>query len=111
MANKFIEVVETMTTAKKLLGSIIFIIASLVGGYNIFSNHFITKVYAETIVSEVKTQFTQKMDELQKQTKSNSIILIEMRLIRLEAKIGRGEELTPTEKRIYDKLKKQYEND
>lgn len=34
-----------------------------------------------------------------------------MRLIRLEAKIGRGEELTPTEKRIYDKLKKQYEND
>lgn len=61
MANKFIEAAETMTTAKKLLGSIIFIIVSLVGGYNIVSEHFITRVYAETMVSEVKTQFTQKI--------------------------------------------------
>ena len=111
MANKFIEAVETMTTAKKLLGSIIFMIASIVGGYNIVSDHFITKAYANEMVREVKTQFTQKMDELQKQTKSNSVILTEMRLIRLEAKLARGEELTPTEKRIYEKLKKQYEND
>ena len=96
----------TMKEAKMVVITISFIVASFTGAYTIVSEYFVTKIYATELVREVEN----KLSELKKQTADNKKILIEMRMIRMEEKISRGETLTPTEQRVYNKLKKDYEN-
>jgi len=103
------EIGNSMTNAKKILATGIFLIASLVGGYNILTEHFVTRVYADNLVTQVKSDFKKEMRELKKQSKSNTSMLVEMRMIRLENKVSNGGILTATEQRVYDKLKRQYE--
>lgn len=88
--------------AKLLLTTGALLISMVTGGYYWISKYFVTTVYAQ----ELTTKFEAQMRELKSQSKMNSIIINEMRMTRLENKIGRGESLTPTEKRVYDKLKK-----
>ena len=77
------------------------LVATLIGGYNIGTMFFVSTAYAE----ELENRYNSKLNQLQEQTLSNSMMIIEMQLIRLETKMARGETLTPTELRQYEKLK------
>jgi hypothetical protein len=100
---------DAVLDAKKIIATGAIIIGALIGGYEVVTEHFVTRVYAEEMVSDVEKKLSQELNELKLQTKSNSNILVEMQMIRLESKLSRDENLTPTEKRVYEKLKKQYE--
>lgn len=104
---------KTFIQAKKIVGSVLLSIAAIIGAYEVFVNTYVTRVYADDLVvnvkKELRREFKSKMDELQEQTKSIDHTLVEMRMIRIEGKIQRGETLTPTEQRVYDKLKRRYE--
>ena len=97
---------EAFSNAKMMVITIAFIGSSIIGGYTVVSEHFITRIHADQLIQQVET----KLSELKKHTQSNKKMLVEMRLIRIEEKIGRGETLTPTEQRVYDKLKKDYDD-
>jgi len=101
----FTKVTKAVAEAKLIIVTISFIIASITGAYTIASEYFVTRVYADSLLKKVKDD----LKELKIQTKTNRKILTEMQMIRLEAKIGRGETLTPTEQRVYEQLKKSYE--
>ena len=100
----FTKLKKLIAEAKMVITTVSFIIASIVGGYQIITKYFVTKAYAKELITDV----TNQLNELKKQTVTNHSILTEMRLIRLEAKISRGEHLTPTESRVYDRLRKEY---
>jgi len=89
--------------------SIVLGLFTLVGGYISVTEVFVTKAHAKEMVSEVKQELSKELRELKIQTKANKSILVEMQMIRIENKIARDEKLTPTEKRVYQKLQKQYE--
>jgi len=95
---------KIIAEAKMIITTISFMVASVIGGYQIVTRYFVTKVYAKEMILSV----TKQIDELKEQTLVNRHILTEMRLIRLESKLSRGEVLTPTEVRIYEKLKEDY---
>ncbi len=104
--NWYDNIKEAFREAKMVVVTIAFIVSSMVGGYSLVSEYFVTRLYAD----KLKQEFNTKLSELQQQTQSNKRILMEMRLIRMEEKLSREETLTPTEKRVYDKLKKDYDN-
>jgi hypothetical protein len=97
--------VNMLNNAKTLITGVVILVTSVIGGYNLAGEYFITKAHAAELISEV----SKELNELKKQTKDNKRILTEMRLIRIENKIYNNEKLTPTEDRIYQKLKKEYE--
>ena len=101
----FDKIKEAFSNAKMVVITIAFIGSSIIGGYTVVSEHFITRLHADQLIQEVET----KLSELKKHTQSNKKMLVEMRLIRMEEKIARGETLTPTEQRVYDRLKKDYD--
>lgn len=101
----FTKLKKVMLEAKLIIITISFIVASITGAYTIASEYFVTKAYAAELTRGVKDELI----ELKKQTYTNKKILTEMRLIRIETKIFRDEKLTPTEVRVYEKLKKDYE--
>lgn len=86
---------------KLLLSTGALMVATLVGGYNIATHFFVPMSYAE----QLKTKYEKSFEALREQTMSNSNMIIEMQLIRLETKMARGETLTPTEVRQYESLK------
>ena len=95
------EFLNKLNNVKIILSTGALIIATLVGGYNIVTNIFVTKSYAK----ELESKFEKSMEDLRIQTLTNSRMIIEMQMIRLENKMARGEKLTPTEKRQYELLK------
>jgi len=100
----FNNIKKIITEAKLVISTIAFIIAALIGSYNIVTKYFVTKLYAKELISDVTNQLT----ELKKQTKQNHRLIIEMRMIRIENKIANGGKLTPTEARVYKNLLKNY---
>jgi len=105
-SNVFFTRLKTIVADAKIViatGSII--LAAGTGAYTIAGEYFVTKVYADELVSKVNND----LRELKKQTSTNKKILTEMRMIRIESKMGRGETLTPTEKRVYEHLKKEFD--
>ena len=100
----FAKLKKIVTEAKMIITTISFLIASVVGGYQIVTRYFVTKAYANELIGGVKSD----LEELKKQTNTNHKILLEMRMIRLETKQARGDKLTPTEVRVYERLKKEY---
>jgi len=103
------KIMNAVNDAKAIIATVGFIFASIIGGYNIITEYFVTKVKATELVKKAVTPLEKSILELSKQTKSNKKILVEMRMIRIESKILHKEELTPTEKRVYENLKKQYQ--
>lgn len=87
--------------AKMVVATISFMFASVIGGYQVITEYFVTKSYAQELLNNVHHD----IDELKKQTKSNQKTLIEMSMMRIENKMARGEKLTPTETRVYEELK------
>jgi hypothetical protein len=101
---------------KVVITTISLMFTSVIGTYTVMSEFFVTRAVADQMVNEVKKEYNLKLEELtkqtselKKQTKTNSNTLIEMQMIRIENKMINGQTLSPTEKRIYEKLKKQYE--
>lgn len=100
---------DAIVNAKKTLASGLFIIAAMVGGWELITANFVTKAYAEEMVGTAVGGISKEVHELKKQSKAQSSMLVEMRMIRMEGKIQNGGTLTPTEQRVYDKLKRLYE--
>lgn len=101
-----------VNNGKLLVGAVTTAGLMLSGLYFVASEHFVTKLYAEDLEKNYNIQINEMMEqtrELKQQTKSTSRMVVELQMIRLETKIGRDENLTPTEKRQYEHLKKQYD--
>lgn len=99
---------EGLNKAKLTIATIAFIITSLVGGYELFNKYIVTVAYADVLVEKAVSSVRKEVVELKKQTKANKEILVEMRMIRIENKMANDQNLTPTEQRVYEKLKKEY---
>lgn len=97
-----------LNSAKVAIASVAFIITSLIGGYQLFTKYVVTVAYADELVKKAVGDVEKQIVQIKKTSETNRQILIEMRMIRLENKMYNKHKLTPTEKRVYDKLKKQY---
>ena len=100
--------VTVLNNSKMIVASIAFIVTSVVGGYKIFVENIVTVAVAEEMVTKAVTDMDVKIRALKAQTDATNKMVIEMQLIRLETKMYNKQQLTPTEKRVYDKLKKKY---
>lgn len=101
--NKFISLVNE---AKLLIGTIGVVLASLMGGYGVVTEYFVTKAYAKELESNIQ----QMVKSVQTQTQQNSIMIIELKLSDYERRVEKGEKLTPTEQRQYNRLLIEYNN-
>jgi|FLOH01.1.fsa_nt_gi hypothetical protein len=95
-----------VTDLKLMAGTVVTMAGLIYGSYEGVSHFFVTRAEAASLAQE----FRNILDPIQKRTIDNSIMIIENRLIILEQKKARGEELTTTEKLQYDRLKEQYKN-
>ncbi len=97
---------ERLTTwlnqAKMVLTVGAMVVSMLVGAYHIATDHFLTRADAEAKFQQLE----QKTDQLKKAALTNTLMIYEMKVIQYEKKIETGENLTPTEKRQYERLKK-----
>lgn len=96
---------ELLNNAKLIIGTLIIVITSLIGAYNFTTEVFVTKAYAEDIVKNTQTQ----IQELKELNKTNTVMILELRLMKFEDKMNSGKELTATEKRQYEFIKKKIE--
>ena len=94
-----------ISEAKLILGSISIVIAALIGSYNIVTDYFVTKAYAKEMESSLK----QMIRSQSLQTQQNSVMLMELKLSDYEKRLSKGERLTPTETRQYNRLLKVYD--
>lgn len=98
--SKFIELI---TDVKLVVSTVMASAAMIYGSYEIGTHFFVSTAYAQ----EQLSKFEKAYRASQRQIQYNTEMLIEMRLIRFEEKIAKGEQLTPREKVLYDKLKEQ----
>lgn len=99
------QVLKYIDEAKLIIGSISVVVASLVGGYHLVTDYFVTKAYAREMESSLK----QMIRSQQLQTQQNSIMLMELKLSEYERRLAKGEKLTATEERQYQRLLKIYD--
>ena len=102
MWDKFKNIIDN---AKYIIATWTMVVMVITGAYTWMSHYFVTTSYAEELIGK----YTSEIEELKSQTKSLQSMVLEDRLIRYEEKLAKGEVLTPTEKRQYEKLKKEYE--
>lgn len=91
--------------AKYVITTIILIVTSFVGGIKLMSDYFVTKSYADTQINDIKSQLIGAMNL----SKTNTILIYQLRLSKFEDKMESGKKLSPSEQRQYDILKKQLE--
>lgn len=89
-----------ISEAKYVIATIAVVFSSFVGGYQIVSEHFVTRAYADELVKDAQTQ----IKELKNLNIQNTIMILELRLISYDKKLEKGLILTPTEKREYKYL-------
>jgi len=94
-----------MDRTKYISATIVFVVSSITGAYHFTSNYFVTTAYAQ----ELKDNFHKTLQELKEQTSMNTLMIIEDRLLRYEKRVQKGQELTPTEKRQYERLMNLYD--
>lgn len=100
--DKFLKI---LGDAKYVIATIALITTSLIGGVKLMSDYFVTKAFADNLTNDVQSQIQQ----LKSLNKSNTIMIIQLRLLRFEQKMESGNELTPSEKREYKILTKKLE--
>lgn len=99
------KLIKVLTDAKGIIATIAIICTSLIGGYQVITDTFVTKAVAADMVKDAQTQ----IHELKQISQQNTSMIIELRLLKYEQKVEDGYSLSPTESREYDILKKRLE--
>ena len=96
-----LKIFKAFNDAKMIIVTLAIICTSVIGGVQFITDTFVTKVAAQQMIKDTQTQIT----VLKNMSKNNTLMILELRLMKYELKLERSIKLTPTEKREYEYLK------